>query len=182
MLTAPAIGAPPRNCAAPNQPTHSITDLTLDLPAVERHSPRPANRTRSSPWAHRRTQQYPDKRPSLAWTKGLRPLSNFVRIGLLNVGRVVSRRFSLVLGGIDGLGGVNRGGRRRSKLSQIERTMRQTLSAWKEDEDDEEVDALILDSPKAQSRDKGDAFILRRRCGSHQSSSNPHIPTFEALT
>jgi hypothetical protein len=41
--------------------------------------------------------------------------------------------------------------------------MRQTLSAWKED--DEEVDALILDSPKAQSRNRGDALILRR-CGS----------------
>jgi hypothetical protein len=46
-----------------------------------------------------------------------------------------------------GPGGVRRGGRRRPTLSQIERARRQTLSGWKED--DEEVDALILDSPKA---------------------------------
>jgi hypothetical protein len=48
---------------------------------------------------------------------------------------------------LTGLGSVKRGGRRQPNLSQIERAMWQTLSGWKEDI--EEIDAFILDSPKA---------------------------------
>jgi hypothetical protein len=84
---APAMGTPPGNGAAPQQPPDRGADGPVDCPAVERYAPRPADPPRSGPSAHRRTQRPPDTRPAPVWSRGLLPVSQVARRGLLNVSR-----------------------------------------------------------------------------------------------